>query len=118
MVALLIESWIWFAVTTCLVVARLVSRALLFRSIKKLQTDDWLMVLALATYTTVIVTINIVANHNSNLLPPGFDASKLTPQEIAERRFGSKIILVVEQAQCATIWLTKACLLFMYYRLT
>jgi hypothetical protein len=118
MLPLVAESWIWYAVTLLLVIARLVSRTLLFGSVKKLQIDDWLMVLASVTYTTFLVTINIVANHNSNLLPPGFDVSSLTFEETKEREFGSKLILVVEICQCVTVWLTKACLLIMYYRLT
>ena len=30
----------------------------------------------------------------------------------------SKMVLVVEQMQCITVWLVKACLLIMYHRLT
>jgi len=87
-------------------------------SFRKFQADDYLMALALCFYTPLIVTINIVRHTSSNLLPPGYDIDRLTPQEIAHREYGSKLILVVEQCQCATVWLVKGCLVLLYLRLT
>jgi len=72
----------------------------------------------MAFYTTLIVTINIVAKSDSNLLPPGFDVSSLTPDQIHDRAYGSKLVLVVEQCQIMTVWCEKLCLLFLYRRLT
>ncbi|KAJ9663617.1 hypothetical protein H2201_005578 [Coniosporium apollinis] len=118
MLELAVESWIWFAFVMAVAIARFVSRTLLLGSPKKLQVDDWVMIFALITYTTMIVSINIVADYNSNLLPPDFDMSTLTNEDIDEREYGSKMILVVEQCQIVTIWAVKACLLIMYYRLT
>jgi len=117
MLELAVESWIWYGFVVAITVSRFVSRTLLFGSVKKLQIDDWVMLFALCTYTTFLVSINIVADTSSNLLPPGYDVNKLTPEEISEREYGSKLILVVEQCQCFTIWAVKACLLIMYYRL-
>ena len=68
-------------------------------SFKKFQADDYLMVLALCFYTTLIATINIVRNTSSNLLPPGFDVNNLSKADKSEREYGSKLILVVEQCQ-------------------
>lgn len=73
---------------------------------------------AMGFYTTLIVTINIVAKSDSNLLPPGFDVSSLTPDQIHDRSYGSKLVLVVEQCQIMTVWCEKFCLLFLYRRLT
>jgi hypothetical protein len=87
-------------------------------SCRRYQTDDYLMIVALCFYTTLVATINIVRNTSSNLLEPGFDIDSLSKADIQERRYGSKLILVVEQSQCCTIWLAKACLLIMYLRLT
>jgi len=87
-------------------------------SFKRYQIDDYLMVLILCFYTTLIVTINIVSTKNSNLLPPGFDVNSLTPADIKAREYGSKLILVVEQCQCCTVFGAKACLLILYLRLT
>lgn len=61
--------------------------------------------------------MNIIADTSSNLIDPN-DTTELTPENIASREFGSKMVLVVEQMQCLTIWLVKACLLIMYGRLT
>jgi len=76
------------------------------------------MWIAVATYTILIVTLNITANVNTNLFEPGFDFGSLTAQDIKDREYGSKMVLVVEQMQCITIWMTKACILIMYMRLT
>lgn len=69
------------------------------------------------TDTVLIVSINIISNTNSNLIDPNHPAS-LTPEDIEQRVFGSKMVLVTEQMQLLTIWLVKACLLLLYYRLT
>lgn len=69
------------------------------------------------TDTILIVAMNIVATKSSNLIDPN-DPTDLTPENIKERIYGSKMVLVVEQMQIATIWLMKACLLIMYGRLT
>jgi len=76
------------------------------------------MCVILGFYTTLIVTINIIAHTSSNLLPPGYDIVHMTKQDIDERTYGSKLILVVEESQCVVIWGAKACLLIMYLRLT
>lgn len=87
-------------------------------SFRKFQADDWLMAVILCFYTTLIATINIVRNTSSNLLPPGYKVSRLSPSDIREREYGSKLILVVEQCQCVTIWGVKGCLILLYLRLT
>ncbi|KAK7635849.1 hypothetical protein IWX48DRAFT_630474 [Phyllosticta citricarpa] len=113
------ESWIWYSCVIVVAIARFVSRTLLFRGdVKRLQVDDWLMFAALCFYTTLVVTINMVADSETNLFPPGYDFRSLTPSQISSRVFGSKLVLAVEQCQCATVWAVKACLLIMYYRLT
>jgi hypothetical protein len=69
------------------------------------------------TDTVLMLGMNIVATTSSNLLPPGVDPN-FTPEEIRERTYGSKMVVVVEQMQIITIWTVKACLLIMYGRLT
>lgn len=76
------------------------------------------MIGAIATYTALVVTINIVANASTNLLEPGFDIASLSQREIFQREYGSKLVLVVEQCQILTTWAIKACMLIMYSRLT
>lgn len=85
---------------------------------KKLKVDDYMMVATLVPYTALLVTMNIVANTNSNLIPPGIDVNEFSQQDINDRIYGSKLVVVVEQMQCITIWSLKGCLVFLYYRLT
>lgn len=97
---------------------RILSRTLLFGTMKKLKVDDYMMVATLVPYTALLVTMNIVANTNSNLIPPGVDVDDFSQQDINDRIYGSKLVVVVEQMQCITIWSLKSCLVFLYYRLT
>ena|ERR1700759_1758398 len=113
-----IESWIWYGVNVSIILLRFVARILHLRSVKKLQLDDWLMLIALVTETAFIVTINKVVHYNSNLIAPGEDVSNFTPSDIQERIYGSKLTVVVEQMQCCTIWLLKLCLITLYWRVT
>lgn len=117
MLALLTESWTWYAVTWLVVIARVFSRKLLVGSYKQMQVEDILMLIAMLTDTVLIVAMNIVADTSSNLIDPA-DTTVLDAANIAQREYGSKMVLVVEQMQCVTIWLVKACLLLMYSRLT
>ncbi|KAI0458853.1 hypothetical protein F5B21DRAFT_527677 [Xylaria acuta] len=112
---LVLESSIWYALTLLVVATRIGSRKALLGSFKKFQTDDGLMLLALATDTVLMVTINLLRETDSNLIDPAHPPS-LTPEEVVRRTLGSKLVLVVEQTQILTIWLVKACLLFMYSR--
>lgn len=75
------------------------------------------MVAAVVTDTVLIVGMNIVATSSSNLIDPN-DTTPLDAKNIRDREFGSKMVLVVEQMQCLTIWMVKACILIMYHRLT
>ena len=112
------EAWLWYSICVFTVACRAASRILNFKSVKKLQVDDYLMFLALCTHTVFIVAINIAANTKSNLLGPDDIVSQFSAEDRAERIYGSKLVLVVEQMQCTTIWLIKACLLILYNRLT
>ncbi|KAF2707884.1 hypothetical protein K504DRAFT_383109, partial [Pleomassaria siparia CBS 279.74] len=119
MVQFAVESWTWFTLAVGMIIVRIISRTLLFRSPKRLQYDDWIMgLLVTACYTVLIVVLNLESNTKSNLLPPSFDFSSLTPQDLADREYGSKIAIVVEQLQIIVIWACKSCLLILYYRLT
>ncbi|KJK80635.1 hypothetical protein H634G_04875 [Metarhizium anisopliae BRIP 53293] len=111
------ESWTWYALVWFVVVCRIISQILLRGSIKKLRPDDGLILFAMMTYTVLIVSINIVSDTASNLIDPE-DHVVLTPESLRERRFGSKMVLIVEQMQISTVWIVKTCLLIMYYRLT
>lgn len=113
-----IESWIWYGVGVFAIAIRFLARTTHLKSVKKLQIDDWFMAVALVTDTAFMVTINLVANYNSNLIAPQDNVSSFSPDEIRKRVYGSKLILVVEQMQCCTTWLVKGCLIALYIRVT
>jgi hypothetical protein len=118
MVAFLIESWTWWSVGMAVALARHAARIMHLGSMKKLQVDDYLMTLAMCSHTAFIVTINKEVHYNSNLIQPGTNVYTLSQQDIDERIYGSKLTVVVEQMQCLTTWLLKACLVFLYWRVT
>lgn len=74
-----------------------------FRDIRKLQIEDWFMLFVFAVYTVLIVFLNIVSDVNTNLIDP-VDIPSLTPQDIRDRVYGSKCVLVVESMMCTTQW--------------
>lgn len=113
-----VESWIWYAVVMWIGMSRFLSRRLVLGYFRDFQWDDYIMMIALAFYTTLIVTINIVAVTSSNLLEPDTSIADMPQEEIDERVYGSKLILVVEECQCTVIWAAKACLSIMYLRFT
>lgn len=86
-------------------------------ALKRYQTEDYIMVVVLGFYTTLVSVMNIVAHLDTNLMMPG-DIPNLTPASIKSRMHGSKLVLVVEQSMIMTIWGCKFCLLLMYNKLT
>jgi len=68
--------------------------------------------------TILMIVVHMVVHTSSNLIEPGVDVSEFSQAEIESRVYGSRLVLVVEQMQCCTIWLVKACLLLMYFRMT
>ncbi|KAJ4295029.1 hypothetical protein N0V90_007037 [Kalmusia sp. IMI 367209] len=85
---------------------------------KHLNIDDYLICVAMVTMTTLMGAMHIVVHSSSNLIAPNEDVSRFSQHEIEQRVYGSKLVLVIEQMQCCTIWLVKACLLLMYKRMT
>lgn len=75
------------------------------------------MLFVFCLYTVLIVFLNICSDVSTNLIEPQ-DIPSLTPQDIKDRIWGSKCVLVVESMMCSVQWGTKACLLALYWRLT
>ncbi|KAF4962768.1 hypothetical protein FSARC_9172 [Fusarium sarcochroum] len=111
------EIWTWYGLSWVIVIARMISRRMLLGSIKKLQVEDYLMLIAMITDTIIMVGMTIISQTSSNLIDPS-EKTSLDAADVAERTYGSKWVLVVEIMQCITIWLMKYCLLLMYNRLT
>jgi hypothetical protein len=86
--------------------------------IRKLRTDDWVMVTVIPWYTLLVVSINkIIFGGGSNYMTPE-DIAALTPQTKADRISGSKWVLVSEEAMVLCVWTCKICMLLIYRRLT
>ena len=75
-------------------------------------------IFVLTTYTALIVVSNRWWKAGSNLEPPDYNFSALSDDQLSQRVYGSKMMIVTEQMQISVIWACKACLLIMYYRLT
>ncbi|KAM0206267.1 hypothetical protein ACHAPQ_007684 [Fusarium lateritium] len=111
------EIWTWYGLSWVIVIMRMISRRMLLGSIKKMEVEDYLMLLAMLTDTILMVGMSIISQTSSNLIDPN-EKVILDAAEITTRIYGSKWVVVVEQMQILTIWLMKACLLLMYNRLT
>ncbi|KAH6888166.1 hypothetical protein B0T10DRAFT_489692 [Thelonectria olida] len=117
MSALLTEMWAWYALTWAVVLARMISRRMLYGSIKGMLVDDYLMFFAMLAYTALLIVVKILTYTPTNLINPA-DHIVLTDESIRKRQYGSKLVIITEQAQMLTLWAIKACLLVMYSRLT
>jgi hypothetical protein len=86
--------------------------------IKRLRTDDWLIITVIPWYTLLVVSINrIIIGGGSNYMTPE-DIAALTPQTKADRISGSKWVLVSEEVMVLCVWTCKICMLLIYRRLT
>ncbi|KAI1014482.1 hypothetical protein LB504_012085 [Fusarium proliferatum] len=114
---LLVESWVLWVLGLFVVVCRLISRRMKLRKWSRLAIEDYLMVFALINFTGVVVSINEVAKNGSNYMPADV-AAKLTPEGRQQAIIGSKMTFVLEIFALTCTWTIKACLLFLYARLT
>ncbi|CZT11085.1 related to integral membrane protein PTH11 [Rhynchosporium graminicola] len=115
--SLLAESWTWYALACLIVITRYVSRYYQLGSIKAAQADDYIMAFVFCFYTVVITGINILAHLDTNLMLPE-EIPLLTPESIASRIRGSKLVVLVEQSMIMTQWGCKICLLLLYNKIT
>jgi len=70
-------------------------------------------------FTGVFVSSFQVAKNNSSYIYLGNNESNtLTPEELGDVIWGSKMAFVLEELLIFTLWLIKACILLMYARLT
>ncbi|KAK3936785.1 hypothetical protein QBC46DRAFT_357189 [Diplogelasinospora grovesii] len=111
------QSWALYAVGMFLICLRMYARCHRL-GIRSLQADDYLMMLAAALYTGLIITLNAVAQGGGSNLFPKEMLGTFTPEEIEERIYGSKVVVVSEQMMLMVIYVLKACVLILYTRLT
>ncbi|KAK0704891.1 hypothetical protein B0H67DRAFT_613428 [Lasiosphaeris hirsuta] len=114
-----ISSWTLWALAVVSTIFRFVSRRLLTGPsfFRELHVDDYLMVLALASLTGVVVSTHEVMKSGSNLVAEG-ETADWPPDQIAEAAWGSKMLVALEEFMLCTLWLVKACLLLLYARMT
>ncbi|KAB5585241.1 hypothetical protein GE09DRAFT_1048395 [Coniochaeta sp. 2T2.1] len=111
------QSWSLYSVGMFIILLRITPR-LKRLGPPNLQPDDFLMLLVAALYTTLVVCLNVTARGGgSNLYPPHLEGT-FSPTEIRERVYGSKIVVVSEQAMLNVVYAVKSCMLVMYTRLT
>ncbi|KAF2460094.1 hypothetical protein BDY21DRAFT_184732 [Lineolata rhizophorae] len=111
------NTWPMYGVGMFIILLRMYAR-IHRHGIRGLAPDDYLMLSAGALYTTLVVCLNIIATGGgSNLFLPE-EYPTFDEEEIQDRIKGSKIVVLSEQAMLCVIYNLKACLLFMYYRLT
>lgn len=92
-----IQSWCLYAVGVSLICSRIIFRRITLGCFRKAQADDWLMVLVLLPYTASIVIANRISNERT----------------VQDRKFR----YALEELQIITMWLVKACLLVLYWRI-
>ncbi|KAJ2894047.1 hypothetical protein MKZ38_007964 [Zalerion maritima] len=111
------QSWSLYSVGMVIVLLRIAARIKRL-GIRNLQLDDYLMLAVGSLFTLLIVCLNVTADGGgSNLYPPELEGT-FTESEIRARIYGSKIVVVSEQAMLNLIYLIKVCMLLMYTRLT
>ncbi|KAF2151554.1 hypothetical protein K461DRAFT_294460 [Myriangium duriaei CBS 260.36] len=116
---LLILSWTFYSVATFVLLCRLLAKYLNgSRCLKAFEPDDWLMLLILPAYTVQIYFLNVSAVTPTNLFYLGTDLATFTAEDYATRIWGSKVVMLVLQAQMIVLWGAKASLIIMYLRLT
>jgi hypothetical protein len=64
-----------------------------------------------------MIGINISGRTDTNLMGPGVYET-LTPEDIKNRIYGSKVVIFLEQSMLTCTWLTKSCMLLLYNRLS
>ncbi|KAI1343662.1 hypothetical protein F5Y15DRAFT_426260 [Xylariaceae sp. FL0016] len=116
--ALKTQSLALYGVGISFILLRLWARAQRLGGVTHYQIDDYLMMLAGGLYTALITCLNVITSGGgSNLYPPELTGT-FSKEEVRERIYGSKIVVVSEQAMLNCIYTIKVCMLIYYTRLT
>ncbi|KAF2139791.1 uncharacterized protein K452DRAFT_274234 [Aplosporella prunicola CBS 121167] len=116
---MLAEAIIFWVIGFILFLGRIWSRAISNGGIRNLQTDDYLMALAVIFWTALLILLQVSSRYETNLFPKSQLQSILAnPKDVSNRIYGSKVTVAVEQCMISATWLIKACLLYLYDRMT
>ncbi|KAF2202772.1 hypothetical protein GQ43DRAFT_430443 [Delitschia confertaspora ATCC 74209] len=112
--AFTIELWLLYALAISSVFLRIISRRISLGSFSKFQTDDYIMILIVFTFTASTICSNQIAEHV-------YDEQDLRHaigwRDLIRNRWCRKIMFALEQFHLATVWLVKACLIIMFRRI-
>ncbi|KLU85643.1 hypothetical protein MAPG_04665, partial [Magnaporthiopsis poae ATCC 64411] len=110
-----VESWSLYSGCMLVILLRLFSK---LKRIGVMEKDDYVMILAAGMYTVLISSLNAICRGGgSNLYPPEL-AGTFSESEIQDRIYGSKIVVISEQAMLSVIYIVKTCVIIMYTRMT
>lgn len=110
------ELWFWFVLTISVVVARLVSRRLLAHA-WRLWIDDWLMLVTTIFFICTIGLIQASISWDYQGLFIDYETVKPERLEYLSKVF-AVLMMLLDHVGLATVWLCKACMLVMLYRMT
>lgn len=70
-------------------------------------------------YLAMLVLIQVSSRHGTNLYPPEMEQQILSsPEQIADRIYGSKIVIGLEQCMLFLTWGVKTCMMALFWKLT
>ena len=70
-------------------------------------------------YTSMLILIQISSRYATNLMDPTeYDRVLSNPKEVADRIYGSKVVIGLEQCMLFLTWGVKACMMALFWRLT
>lgn len=70
-------------------------------------------------YTSMLILIQISARYATNLMDPkDYDKVLSDPKQLADRIYGSKIVIGLEQCMLFSTWGVKVCMMALFWRLT
>ncbi|KAI4176935.1 MAG: hypothetical protein LQ343_000792 [Gyalolechia ehrenbergii] len=111
------ETTALYAVGLTFILLRLGSRTQKL-GLRRLSSDDWFMAQNIVWYTLLYVSLDkVIFGGGSNFMTDK-ETAELTPETRETRIAGSKWVMVSEESVVLTIWSCKACMLFIYRRLT
>ncbi|TVY85566.1 hypothetical protein LSUE1_G000106 [Lachnellula suecica] len=85
---------------------------------RNLRSEDYMMIFAMGFYTSLLFFINYSSTYATNLYPPEQAAAIFAnPQDVADRIYGSKLVIPLEQSMLASTWLVKMCIWFFISRI-
>ncbi|KKK22244.1 hypothetical protein AOCH_001980 [Aspergillus ochraceoroseus] len=116
---LLVEAVVFWSIGFVIWIGRLISRIISNGGIKNLQPDDYIMVVTFAFYTSLLILIQVSAQYATNLFTPEeLPEIIANPEDVANRIYGSKIVIALEQCMLFSTWGVKTCLITVYWKLT